>query len=416
MAINISFLDMKRIVDAPERTNWSDATEHINTERNKIESALKNGSLGPVYGFDSLLGPLDHESTFNGYQRVLLKWHLLGNPSRINQRLGRWITACKLQQLSRGGSGISGESFSAIAQAFTSGADIPYLIDLDASYSSADVVPGAWWVKSILGDNAWCLPEGDLIALISGNFITLGVLSFACEQFATELARLFSVLSCSGYRAKTTHRLSSNFLQTLKLSNLTDERPQQSVLRRDCTPLIEGIFSCIGISIRQLESAYAEKSANPLFEFGDANTVHALSNSSFLNFDDAKTANDLSRGIILAARWAQRILRNTCEDRLSEPGEANNPQWVQYPKVALAYVLGIEAQQVNPIQLTGDESSGVEDLWDGGLIAAQGALRQLELLHKVCNLLVQCLEEANVCLVPCNMDQVLQWAESQVAM
>jgi len=112
------------------------------------------------------------------------------------------------------------------------------------------------------------------------------------------------------------------------------------------------------------------------------------------------------------ARWMQRMLKTICERKLEEPDEADNPQWVQYPKVALGYVLNIEARAANPIQLTGDESGGVEDLWDGGLITANILHEQLNILHKLCDILIECLEEAGYEIMPCKIDDVLGWIDT----
>jgi hypothetical protein len=196
----ISYRQLRHLIDSQNSSYFQNLQPAIATERQQIEQALRSGTLGPVYGFDSLLGPLDSHAAQASSQQSLLRWHLIGEPQQIDQRIGRWITACKLKQLANGGSGISASSYSAIMEAFSS-SKTDYRIDLDASYSSADVVPGAWWLLSVLGDRAWSLPAGNLIALISGSFIALGMLSYDCELYASELARLLSVLHTAQQRA-----------------------------------------------------------------------------------------------------------------------------------------------------------------------------------------------------------------------
>ena len=534
----ISYRQLRHLIDSQNSSYFQNFQPAIATERQQIEQALRSGTLGPVYGFDSLLGPLDSHAAQASSQQSLLRWHLIGEPQQIDQRIGRWITACKLKQLANGGSGISASSYSAIMEAFSS-SKTDYRIDLDASYSSADVVPGAWWLLSVLGDRAWSLPAGNLIALISGSFIALGMLSYDCELYASELARLLSVLNATQQRAgiigilssareqsailnaepqelqsvqpsvalssiqsaeqsarlsaqqsvqpsvqqpaqsasteqnnkqkqsaqqaeaicpaistqscKPEERQAANnkhashpdsrtasqqaehmssesmkqpepdghntssilaeIIQAMQMAELADRRPQESVLMRDSTPMLRSIIHSLQTAISHLEAAYARPSANPLFIFENGN-VRVLSQSSFLDFDDAQAANTLSHGVMLMARWMQRMLKTICERKLEEPDETDNPQWVQYPKVALGYVLNIDARAANPIQLTGNESGGVEDLWDGGLITANILHEQLNILHKLCDILIECLEEAGYERMPCKIDDVLGWIDT----
>lgn len=430
----ISYSQLRHIVDSLDSSYFQNFQPKIATERQQIEQALRLGTLGPIYGFDSLLGPLDTHAAQTNAQQLLLRWHLIGEPQQIDQRIGRWLTACKLKQLTNGGSGISASSYATIIEAF-SDSKTNYCIDLDASYSSADVVPGAWWTLSVLGDKAWNLPTGNLIALISGNFIALGMLSYDCELYASELVRLLSVfhavhqrvdiLSAARQQAArmsskaikqpepyghSTDCILSEIIQAMQMAELADRRPQESVLMRDSTPMLRSIIHSLQTAISHLEAAYARPSANPLFIFENGN-VRVLSQSSFLDFDDAQAASTLSHGVMLMSRWIQRMLKTICERKLEEPDETDNPQWIQYPKVALGYVLNIEARVANPIQLTGDESGGVEDLWDGGLIAANILQEQLNILHKLCDILIECLEEAGDKRIECTIDDVLGWID-----
>lgn len=390
------FMEMQDAVTTHDASKWNDPATltRLSDERSAIESAVASGRN--AYGFTSLLGPLDDIDASDGYQAQLLAGHLIGVPQEIDKRAGDWITATKLQQLSLGGSGITPKTFMSVSDSFAMG-EIRYEIDLDASYSSADVVPASWWVRSVLGSPCHLGGDGDLIALMNGDFVSAGMLAYATERLLDEACVLFACLRHADMMAFPQTRGQELLATAMGLLHARNDHPQKSVLHRDCMPIVSGIATEIAGAMAVYENAASHRSGNPLFLRDDDGTVLPVSQSSFLDFSIASAASGLSHATCLSARLAQKAIASTC-DRM-EDGD-RTPQWVQYPKVSLGYCIAIEGHQANAMQLTGFESGGVEDLWDAGLITTCVLLGQLHILDKETQLLSECFGMAGNEIVP----------------
>lgn len=386
---NNTFTLLKRAIDKRDISSWQNASERLANERKAIEGLLESG--GDAYGFTSLFGPLDTIDASDGYQSSLLQWHLIGCPSEIPRRAGDWISAVKLQQLSLGGSGLSPETYLAILNRFAGG--ISYSIDLDASYSSADVVPASWWVHSVLDDSHPIRNNGDLIALINGNFVSIGLLAYATERLINCLCTLLATPATVGFKGYGQTHSQTAIVRSLNIDAASNNRPQQSVLSRDCIPIISGILQEISRSVEVVSSASTRKSCNPVFKF-DSNDVVAISNSSFLDFSAASASLGLAHATRLAARLLNKVVSTACVS--AAENDKDNPRWVQYPKVTLGYCIAIEGGEAGPMQMTGSESGGVEDLWDTGLASTNQLLNQLKILDKELSVSLECLSLANL--------------------
>ena len=386
---NNTFTLLKRAIDKRDISSWQNASERLANERKAIEGLLESG--GDAYGFTSLFGPLDTIDASDGYQSSLLQWHLIGCPSEIPRRAGDWISAVKLQQLSLGGSGLSPETYLAILNRFAGG--ISYSIDLDASYSSADVVPASWWVHSVLDDSHPIRNNGDLIALINGNFVSIGLLAYATERLINCLCTLLATPATVGFKGYGQTHSQTAIVRSLNIDAASNNRPQQSVLSRDCLPIISGILQEISRSVEVVSSASTRKSCNPVFKF-DSNDVVAISNSSFLDFSAASASLGLAHATRLAARLLNKVVSTACVS--AAENDKDNPRWVQYPKVTLGYCIAIEGGEAGPMQMTGSESGGVEDLWDTGLASTNQLLNQLKILDKELSVSLECLSLANL--------------------
>lgn len=386
---NNTFTLLKRAIDKRDISSWQNASERLANERKAIEGLLESG--GDAYGFTSLFGPLDTIDASDGYQSSLLQWHLIGCPSEIPRRAGDWISAVKLQQLSLGGSGLSPETYLAILNRFAGG--ISYSIDLDASYSSADVVPASWWVHSVLDDSHPIRNNGDLIALINGNFVSIGLLAYATERLINCLCTLLATPATVGFKGYGQTHSQTAIVRSLNIDAASNNRPQQSVLSRDCIPIISGILQEISRSVEVVSSASTRKSCNPVFKF-DSNGVVAISNSSFLDFSAASASLGLAHATRLAARLLNKVVSTACVS--AAENDKDNPRWVQYPKVTLGYCIAIEGGEAGPMQMTGSESGGVEDLWDTGLASTNQLLNQLKILDKELSVSIECLSLANL--------------------
>ncbi|NLZ57405.1 MAG: aromatic amino acid lyase, partial [Corynebacterium sp.] len=244
------------------------ARARIIHERNLINDFLDAG--GHAYGFSTFFGHLDVHAIRPEDSLDLLKAHLVGSPTPLSDSQSRAITLIKLCQLGQGGSGLSPETFDVVLSAVNT----EISIDLDASYGSGDVVPGAWWVRSVLGEFP-DLERGDLIALINGSFIPEGLLLSAVNPLNTA----FSAIRRSAGKAQ-------EFLQ-----KRVDQGVQLPVSLRDIAPLEKELSDGLGQLMWSIEESANRQSFNPTFTFegpegaNGETTVSVVSNSSFLNFE-----------------------------------------------------------------------------------------------------------------------------------
>lgn len=346
-------------------------------------------TFGDVYGFTTKLRPLDKYNGEGDYQRELFRWHLVGVPQRIDTKLGDWISVVKLQQISNGGTGLSPWTYVALLNALEH--EHHYDIDLDASYSSADVVPASWWVNSLIGDRIDDFEKGDLIALINGCFVSKGALCWAFERLVDDICDVFPMLGVANLQAHATTERELRFCETTGFLPSSNTHPQRSVFDRDILPLLKGILVPIADTYKKLNKSLMRCSANPLFVVNDG-MARAYSSSTFLDFSTIDSVASLSRAVMLLARMVNRGIEESCEYVITNiDGEKDNPKWIQFPKITLGYCTAIETRQPILTQITGAESGGVEDLWDLGLPSVMALSTQLDVLDKVVAVSKECM-------------------------
>ncbi|MCB1222136.1 aromatic amino acid lyase, partial [bacterium] len=248
----------RALVSGSPLPEWVAAAERIGNERLKVEKFLKSEGTR-VYGFNTLLGHLDHLDMPHDGQSLLLEGHLLPARARPMPRLFNAMTAVKLHQICRGGSGLSADTFSQLLQAHARGGHVDG-VPLYPSYSSGDVVPAAWWLKSLkarnlLGD----LRDGDLIILLNGNFISTSVGLLALAAATDYVAQACSSLSfltesfgeCSGPDLSGLRQTIASSFDARRHSTGTQRPVSIRELRPLIDPLILGLESlCVGMESR----------------------------------------------------------------------------------------------------------------------------------------------------------------------
>ena len=299
---------------------------------------------------------------------------------------------CKLEHLYHCGSGISPATFKIILEAFSE--QKPVLIDCDASYSSADVVPAAWWIKSVI-DEDYIFPKGDVIALMNGNFISLGTIAYNIERLLLIAERLLCNIPEQGYYSFYKSEAQRKILEKLSIKKLKKASPPQpSVLHRDLYPFIDLLFKSVLNAVTTLDSAFDRSSCNPFFWKEDT-AIAAYSNSSFLDFTTTQMIFSVEYAISVTARVTYSFIREYCELQQHGLDSIESQVWVQPPKIALGYCIGIESMSPGLGQTVGSESNGVEDFWDTGLIHANNLARQIDKLEKIVVLLERIKNDPN---------------------
>lgn len=320
-------------------------------------------------------GHLDNHTIRPADSQVLLDAHLVGTPRPLSEKASRAITLIKLCQLMQGGSGISPETFDRVLE----GLDRTVSIDLDASYGSGDVVPGAWWVRSVLGPTP-DFQRGDLIALINGSFVPVGLLLHGVQPLET----LFSTVIFSTAVAR-------DFVQ-----QRNDSGVQLPVSLRDISPLKRELADGMTQLKSAIESSANRSSFNPAFVFNDdKSTVSVCSNSSFLNFECLAAVRRVGASLSIAAAYSLAIINHVSSALEKESDTNHGVDWVQVPKVAKAYYDNLMEALTFSGSTAQWTSGGTEDISDFLLADTRKLLHGLGIAEKLVGLLTDCVGTHN---------------------
>lgn len=357
--------------ETPDSLIGDKARQVVARERDAVLNFLDSG--GAAYGFSTFFGHLDNHTIKPADSQVLFDAHLVGTPRPLSEKASRAITLIKLCQLMQGGSGISPETFDRVLE----GLDRTVSIDLNASYGSGDVVPGAWWVKSVLGPTP-DFQRGDLIALINGSFVPVGLLLNAVQPLET----LFSTVVWSTNVAR-------DFVQ-----QRNDSGVQLPVSLRDIDPLKRELADGTTQLTSAIESSANRSSFNPAFVFNDNNgTVSACSNSSFLNFECLAAVRRVGTSLSIAAGYSLAIINHVSSYLEKESDVNHGVDWVQTPKVAKAYYDNIMASLAFSGSTAQWTSGGTEDISDFLLADTRRLLHALGVAGELVGLLTDCVGE-----------------------
>ena len=375
---------LARVLSASGSTSvpeeWIDAAARISGERAAIETLLAHDPSPHIYGFTTLLGQLDTQREEKVDQTELLKAHLVGTQRDAPAEFVALVTRCKIEQLHHGGSGVHPDTYLALLRLDTV-AGVAARGAWLSSYGAGDVVPAAWWIDNVIPSAARAnLRQGDLIALLNGNFYStaLGVTAAmsAVEvlgSFVARAARLCSYPRSGPTRggALLSPELGDYFARNAR-SHPSDQ-PQLPISLRDADAYLVPIAVAVAAVGEALERRLAVSSANPLFDVtGDG--VKVESQSGFLDVTLTLALTNLAQAIHLAMRATQRFIVHASETRIEKNGSPDVHR-VQPPKAAMAIVerAGLVGGQL-PLQFTGSDSDGIEDLRDLSLLTAANVL------------------------------------------
>ncbi|XKH58633.1 aromatic amino acid ammonia-lyase (plasmid) [Citricoccus nitrophenolicus] len=365
--------------------DWLLASSRIRHERTQIVNALQSTGKA-VYGFTSMLGQLDTRVMATEEQDLVLQSHLVGVPEIISSPAVRAITGAKISQLAAGGSGISPEAWRALLSVAPHVGET--LMDLNASYGAGDVVPAAWWATGVLPGQQW--QAGDVIALINGNHVAVGisVLAYLDLERAVDRFGLLAGPEMVAPLEASSGRHAAALTGRMQSRPAWQELPQAPVSTRDGSPTARLVQNAMDVLGTELEHALSRPSGNPVFTV-EGGTVGAHSQSSFLNPSLTSALVAAQHAVAHLAAVTQRATEITAERVLAEPDATSTVRGVmavQQPKVSEAYRQQI-ASHHSPMHLSGSMSGGVEDLWDNALLTARSVLRSLSLFDRQLDIL-----------------------------
>lgn len=363
---------------------WCAAEPALADERERVLRHLADHPDQAVYGFTTLLGPLDNHPSDQAELAQVVRAHLIGDPKPLHESWCRAIHGAKLAQLAQGGSGVSAESYRRALDTFGT----PFATDLDASYGSGDVVPTSWWLVGTLGLDA--LQRGDYIALINGCFLGVGAATMALARFEALLAEAVGLLTlaCDAHAPLAPEGWRRELLAALAVHHpATHPDVQRSVVQRDLGAHLLPLLDSVMAAERALDNRLGQPSGNPLF-VRDGDAVRPVSQSSFLALDVRLALEPVLAGAHLLSGLLQRCAEFGAEHDRNTEADPLELRWVQPPKVSQAISLKV-GRASQGIGFTGSQSGGVEDLWDGVLVRALDLDGVVDLLQKQVELLVR---------------------------
>jgi len=353
---------------------WIEAEAGIAEERRVVEALLADEHT-KIYGFNTLLGQRHHEEATGREQSLLLEGHLCGPPTGASAGVMGLITAFKIEQLSKGGSGISTETYRKLCECIRE--PRPCDIAWAASYGSGDVVPAAWWLSGQIGEHARRLPAGDLIASINGNFVSgaLGlVASVELARYSGHFLSLAGVV-CSPVNSQIVPAPDS--LEGRLLSGMAENfsmvypGTQPPVSARDAGLYASPVARMASDLLASIEKRASAPSCNPRFVRSGGGAL-AISQASFLDVELTLRLVACQHLVYFCMGATQRFTQIVAE---LDPERRH----IQHPKISDAYVRGAHTIGAGLGSYSGAHSEGLEDLWDGALIASRNLLRVLSM-------------------------------------
>lgn len=361
---------------------WDAARRRVQAERKGVEAMLRAPDAGAVYGFNTFLGPLDNLTLLPDQQDRILRAHLVGEATLQDRETARAVLAARISRTAIGSTGCSTEAYDCLLIRWDTGWH-DFRADMAASYSSGDVVPGAWFVHSVFGD-AGAPRVGDVIALINGDFVSTGLAMRALGElavFAREIAE--AAVSFGAVIDPDGPAVTPSVARVVGAWNLThrgERAPvQRTVAQRDALIPLSLLLRTWQHLAWALKERLSRPSGNPLFASREGR-LEAFSQSSFLGPELSFQLGAASRAAVFAAEYVARVFSLAMERRWREEGDVTA---VQPPKAALGKVLGVAARVPALNVFTGAESGGVEDIWDYSLVEARCLLDTLSDLRSI---------------------------------
>jgi len=351
---------------------WLAAESRVANERTAVEALLETDAR--VYGFSTHLGHLDRfeKDPDADHENALLNAHLIGPTSALDPDTARLALACKVEQLTNGGSGIHPATFRSLVESIETLSDTP-IRGCWLSYGAGDVVPAAWLVNALIRSERLRLDHpGDVIATINGHFFSTAQALETSLRFAELIGSVLSVMARHGSPAPSSTGWEADALvtwQALQPHPMNRGHVQLPLSLRDTEPMARALLNSLVHLRTTLAARLSAQSANPLFVATETG-VAAVSQNSFLDFGLTFALTEATQSALLALGYVQRITHHTVHLLQSEAREPRQ-ELVQVPKLVAALIAEAESTLTLATDFVGDESEGVEDVRDLSLIQAR---------------------------------------------
>lgn len=388
------------------------SVERLAQLKNESEH-LQNIAMNPsvvIYGSNTLTGHRDNELFIkerNDFiENEILDSHAIGSSPWYSTFTVYCISYAKLYSWAAGNSGVSKELFNNVSDIVCSN-EFAAKIPKHCSYSCGDVIPGSHWAKEVLKairqTKKYTVKSGEVMALINGNFVSLGYAASLIPKirkswiYFIELTSIVNSVSKSNtsnlfgmgfsncdWVKSTVQYISSNAQVNSYQKNIQDpisirSIPQQIIL----------ICSCIEEYIKEVEVSLMKPSGNPLF---DLTEDLPISQSSFLNPKLTIKAEGLVEAVLFLM-WAivgriNYLLSGKVE---GIPKDGSNKHsiigLIQYPKLIMAKLEKARSKYGRRTFSSGSQTSyGLEDLWSNNETVLEELSCLLDEFQDICSI------------------------------
>lgn len=367
-----------RAADTGELPNELRDVGGITTERSGIDDYL-TASGHRVYGFNTFLGQRDDADASGDYQDELLKGHLVGRTYDLDLATFRAITVAKLYQAQAGGSGISAGGYRTALDAWDHNLPVRTGAWQDY-YGAGDVIPGSWWIKCMLEGSDPASPvtrmpsthlrPGDLIAMMSGSFVSTGFAVTALEEFIDFAGNALWALTRHCH-APHPALASAGEMDGIFLDHCINPRRsvdvQSSVVVRDAAPFTAAAVSAVTTLSQAIDTRLRQPSANPWFDVSPETGLCQghYSQSSFMDLRVSSALNVTADALRFLAAAVKALM---------EVDHSPTESQIRLPKAAEVLIEELTVQPSSRFAIR--ESGGLEDICDRTLARA-GHLRSM---------------------------------------
>lgn len=380
-------------------SRWEAARATIADDHRTLLDLLRQGSY--VYGVNAGVGHRHQDLVAPGRERMqqdaILASHRLPGTHWANAHQSRLVTATKLQQLSEGGSGVSPMTYEAVL-ACTADQGFRPRLPLDASYSSGDVIPGAWWAQAVVERvPAEEVGPKDILSLCNGSYVHVGcaidllVRTEGLRSVLDEVARrVREVGGAAPVDAGGSARSASGRGRSVEG---IWQRGQDPVSIRATPQVMATLLAASEMLAEAIEGALGSPSDNPLIT-----PEGPIEQASFLAPQVALTTSSLIEALLFTATWIERAVHWLCGGGSgvlpADLADEGSLGLIQVPKLATAWTEELRLRAGRRTWASGSATShGIEDLWTLGLAATLVGSDVIDRVGDLVALLLTVLDE-----------------------
>ncbi|GAA1854053.1 aromatic amino acid lyase [Myceligenerans crystallogenes] len=365
---------------------WTRASRRIAAEHKALAELVAGGTDG--YGVTTQVGHRDKNRVrdIEAFQQDLLSSHLLPGLEWATRLQSRCISLAKAHQLSRGGTGCPPATYRAVCEAAVDPGFAPR-VPLDASYSSGDVIPGAWWAHGLVEHSRADLGAKGALTLMNGSYVHLGLALALVPRMRGALADLRRVAAAALVAGRAKNADAAHGVR------IEPRLGQDPVAIRATDEVLASLAEVVARFEEALEGDLARPSDNPLLVDG-----RLVEQASFLSPRTALAGSSLMDAWMYAGTWLDRAVTWLCSGAGGLPpelAEGESLGLIQVPKLVAARVHRLrEVLAPRPFSAGGSTSRDIEDLWTHGVMQVVALEQGLDIVHELQALLTAVIRRA----------------------